>query len=364
MGLIFNLYIMKKLSLVLLAAMLAGCNIQTSDSIKIGVIAPMSGPAGFFGEEVQAIVSHLQTQLPANVEVIFEDGKCRGGDAVTAFNKLTDIDNVDAIFGGICSPESLAIAPLTNEKQILAVSPTSSSAQIQGASPYLYSLMYDNNLTVNGLVEQAFEFESIAIVSEMSDLSIDIKNGLELAMGERIVASEVFEPTQLDYRNVIESVLNTSPQALILNPAAGANAETLLKQLAEYKDRLEGIQLLTHFPYLKDATRQSSGDISEGMIIVATPLVRDSRIDEIKAATGKEFKGLDDFMIATVTDGLLNLVDVVLESKAKDLDAKDILVSKKLDGIVVDGLQFGNSNMMSGYQSGTYEVINGVATGK
>jgi len=53
-----------------------------------------------------------------------------------------------------------------------------------------------------------------------------------------------------------------------------------------------------------------------------------------------------------------------LESKAKDIDAKDILVEKKLDGIVVDGLQFGNSNMMAGYQSGIYEVINGVAKGK
>ena len=109
---------MKKLSVIFLAAMLMGCNTQTPDSIKIGVIAPMSGPAGFFGEEVQAIVAHLQTEFPENVEVIIEDGKCSGGDAVTAFNKLTDIDGVDAIFGGICSPESLAIAPLTAQKEI------------------------------------------------------------------------------------------------------------------------------------------------------------------------------------------------------------------------------------------------------
>jgi len=158
--------------------------------------------------------------------------------------------------------------------------------------------------------------------------------------------------------------LKAKAQALILNPAAGTTAETLLKQLAEYQDRIDGVQLLSHFPYLSDKVRASAGSVTEGMIIVATPVITDSRIDMIKSAAGKEFKGLDDFMIATVADGLRNLVAVVEAAKRNQTNPMQELVNKKLDGIAVEGLKFGNSNMLNGYESGIYQVVGGKAVGE
>ena len=143
----------KYLVIALSSLVVMGCGssmVEGDGVLKVGVIAPLSGNAAQYGEETQRILSATLAEINANggyngsdVELIYEDGKCSGSDAVTAFQKLVDIDSVDAIIP-FCSSESLAIAPLTESVQMLAVSGTSSNPEIEGASPYLFSFSYSD----------------------------------------------------------------------------------------------------------------------------------------------------------------------------------------------------------------------------
>ena len=76
---------------------------EMSGPIKIGVIGPYSGFLADFGEEVRRGV--LTTQKD-NIEFVFEDDECEPAPAVSAFKKLTDLNNVQYIIGPLCgSPQ-------------------------------------------------------------------------------------------------------------------------------------------------------------------------------------------------------------------------------------------------------------------
>jgi len=360
---------MKKILISLLAIFLTGCSsnlIQKQDSLKIGVIAPLSGPASGFGEEVSAILNFAQTNLgenAENIELIFEDGKCNGSDAVTAFNKLVDIDSVDVIIGGVCSPESIAIAPLADQNQILALSATSGSSQLEGLSEYLYSFVYGNELTVNGISQEIKDFEKVALITELSDINVDIQKGLIKTDGDKIVLSKEFSSEEKDFRNLISTVLKEDIQAIILNPKAGTGANNLLKQLSEFKDELKGIQLISHVPYLSDDSRKESLEISEGMIIVATPNVLDSDVEFIKTGSQMEFKALNNFMVGTTFDAFTNVVEAAKKADFDKYKIKDAFLELNLQGVIVGGKDFNGQNMMNDYSAGIYVVKDGKAQG-
>ena len=46
------------------------------------------------------------------IELVIEDSKCSAQDAITAYNKLTDVDGVKIILGTTCSGAMLGVAPL------------------------------------------------------------------------------------------------------------------------------------------------------------------------------------------------------------------------------------------------------------
>lgn len=74
-----------------------------SGTVKIGFIGQLSGDAAVYGEEAQRILNYRLAQINAEkgtkFQIIWEDGKCSGGDAVNAFQKLTNIDGVKVIIG-------------------------------------------------------------------------------------------------------------------------------------------------------------------------------------------------------------------------------------------------------------------------
>ena len=72
--------------------------------VKVGVLVPLSGPAAGYGEEAQMVLDYTASQMNGEevvVELFYEDSKCAGKDAVTAYQKLVDITGVDVVLGGM-----------------------------------------------------------------------------------------------------------------------------------------------------------------------------------------------------------------------------------------------------------------------
>jgi branched-chain amino acid transport system substrate-binding protein len=96
----------------------------TDDSIKIGLVAPLTGPGAAFGK-AQHMVEALYREVNANggihgrqLELVIEDDQCDPTTAQLGITKLIESDQVFMIHGGICSNALIAALPAIEDSGI------------------------------------------------------------------------------------------------------------------------------------------------------------------------------------------------------------------------------------------------------
>lgn len=322
------------LSVLLVAGLLvmAGCEDTAptdgsgaGKTYKIGVIAPLSGPAAAYGEEEKKILDYRLAELNAKnkykVELVWEDGKCDAAAASAAFQKLTDVDNVKFIIGGICSSETLAIAPLAKDAGALVVSAMSSNPEIEGKSPNVMTLSYSDSLVGEGLAKELANYKKVALITEQNDFNTGIKKVVENTLASQyknveIVANEQFEKGGTEFRNLLEKIKASGAEAVLLNPNAGVTAEALIKQVAEVGLKAK---LISQVAYNSDEILSKSPDLVEGMVLIDAPSVSDPKFVEYRNKIIAEKGPLDNlspFYTASAIDALDLLSRLMSENNA------------------------------------------------
>jgi branched-chain amino acid transport system substrate-binding protein len=365
---------------LLLVVVLAGCSHQAANNsgtqmktVKIGVIMPLSGDAAAYGEQAQRVMEYYLPQInerykDKNIkfEAVYEDGKCSGNDAVSALQKLTDIDGAKIIIGGFCSSETLAIAPLTKDGHVLAVSVGSSNSAIEGASPYLFTFSYRDDVVAKKIAAETGKYKTVAIISEQNDYNVGMRKnwleGMKAYPDTQIVADETFPKGATDFRSILEKVKKTNPDIIFLNPNAGPTAQDLLKQLAEMKD-WNTYKLVSQFSYASPETLKVAPQKSEGMIIVDSPSINNPELLAIKKDIETSKGTLTDLGIyyTASTIDTLNVVTSLIAELGNDPKlVRQALVTRDFKGYISDDINFKNSNFTP-TGAAVYIVKNGVA---
>ena len=350
---------------------LFGNSNTATGTVKIGVIVPLSGDAAAYGQEGQKVLNYRLAEINAEggtkFELVYEDGKCTGADAVNAFQKLTDVDGVKLIIGGLCSSETLGIAPLTKDGKALEVSPWSSNPTIEGASPYLFSTSYSDNAIGDTIANEMSKFSRVAIITEQTDYSIGVKNVWEKKIAEypdvKIVSNEIFPKGATDFRSILLKVKKTNPEAILLNPYAGVTAENLLKQLAEMKD-WTGYKMYSQIAYLADNTRSSVGSFADGMIIIDAPNMTDKNFLDYKAKIEKAegpVPTLGNYYTASAIETLNIVTSLARELGTDQKILRDAISTRTFKGGYLGDIYFGGHSFKQGSQSAVYVVENGKA---
>lgn len=344
-------------------------------TIKIGVIVPLSGDASVYGIEAQYALNYQLDKINKNleasekqIELIYEDGKCTGSDAASAFQKLTDVDNVNIILGGLCSSETLGMAPLSTNKEILTISAMSSSPEIEQASPYVFSLALHDNMTGTAIADEMKNYKKVAIITEQSDFNIAIGKVWEEKIQEfsnvEIVANEIFTAGESDFRNILAKVQKSNPEAIFLNPNIGITAGNLLKQLAEIEN-WEDKDLFTHIVYLPNSIRESSGDVSEGMVIIDSPTSTTPELEKILEEIKEQYGATETigaFFTTTSLDTLNIAVDMAVEFDDDTEKMQQAMRKRTFDGYSSKtGIYFGKNSFPQNIEMGKYIIQDGKA---
>lgn len=346
---------------------------NTVETVKLGIIAPMSGDAAAYGEQVQKIASYYLPKLNEEAaksgkkyELIYEDGKCSGTDSVSAFQKLVDIDGVKFIVGGICSSETLAIAPLTKDGGVLVTSPGSSNPDVDGASPYTFTFSYSDDTVGKTLAKELSAFDKVAVITEQNDFNVGIQKVLLAELKNysnvTVVADEVFPKGGTDFRSILEKVKLAAPDVVLLNPNPGVTAENLVKQMAELKD-WEGYKVFGQFAYVSEATLAVAPEITDGMLIVDSPNIQNEELITMIKAIEAEKGTINDigvYYTASTIDAL-NVVTSLINELGENPEAvRNALVSRTFSGYISDNIDFRNSSF-PGVLGGVYIVKDGKA---
>ncbi len=164
-------------ALCIIAAIVFGLVIASKEkasqgTIKIGIIAPLTGIVANYGEQVRKGVESVQ--VPANIQFVFEDDQCDAKTAVSAFKKLSDLDGVHYMIGPECGSPQEAVVPLLKGTDNLMVVPAAASKTLYEASGgNFYDIQYSLEDEAAFIADQMYTrgYKKVVVISYQNEFS-------------------------------------------------------------------------------------------------------------------------------------------------------------------------------------------------
>src|SRR5258708_2502441 len=118
---------------IVLAASCAGAPAFAQETVKIGLIEPLTGGVAFDGASFVKGAQLAGRQindaggvLGKKLELVVADGVCKPADSVSAAEKLITSDKVPVMIGAFCSGATQAVMPVAERSKVPLVTGTSS----------------------------------------------------------------------------------------------------------------------------------------------------------------------------------------------------------------------------------------------
>lgn len=276
--------IMVLFCLLSIALLLASCGTQEDSNVvvsaesgsesvvmKIGFMAPLSGDAAAYGEGIRRGVDLAAFDMGlTNVQIIAEDSKCSGPDAVNAIQKLINVENVQVVIGEVCSGATLPAAPIAAQNKVLMVSASATSHLITN-EPYVFRTVPSDALQGDFGAQLAFDkgYRKLAILHSNEDYGVGFSDVLEkqfAVKGGEVVVREGVPKESLDLRTALLKIKEAQPDALYLITNSPDQGVAMIKQAKEigFEAALIGSEGLKADPIILGA-----GSAAEGMLFTS-----------------------------------------------------------------------------------------------
>jgi len=230
---------MRALKFVVLVALagglLAGCGSQGEDTVKVAILAPLSGPVPTFGVMTRdgALLAIEEWNakggvLNKKIAPVVEDSQCTPDPAVNATNKVIDQDKVKYIIGEVCSKASIPVSEIAEAKKVIQISPTSTNPDVTVSKdgkvkPHIFRACFIDPF--QGTVGAKFALNDLKAKKAfvMLDQANDYVKGLaeffEKAFtegGGEIVGKETYTAKDTDFSAILAKVAAAKPDVVYL----------------------------------------------------------------------------------------------------------------------------------------------------
>lgn len=209
------------------------------ETIKIGVVIPLSGPAAAVGEDARDGIKLRLMQLEKektrfSYQLIYEDSQNLPRLAAEAFKKLSEIDKVDMVISFGSGPGS-TISALAKNKSILHIGGGYSTAIAEG--PLNFNSGPLPELSAKKTIEylKALKIQRVAFITlqHAGTKAVEdefLKNIPNTSIS--IVNQQRFNPGEKDFRVAILRIREANPQIVFIE-AFDPEASIILKQMEE-----------------------------------------------------------------------------------------------------------------------------------
>ena len=291
---------------------------------KVGAIMGFTGAGSFYSKDVKQGMDLALEEINKegeSFEIIYEDSKTDAKEAVTAYNKLKNINNVDAMIS-LFSVTSVPLVPLANEdKMPLIVSIT--SAEDIGKNPYVLQYYLKAEDYAYPIAESVIKegFDKVAIMHSQEDFGKSVSDKFTEkfnSLGGKVVIVEPFNMYETDYNTQLLKIKESGAQAIIF---AGFKPHYVnaLKQLTEMNIKLPFFEMSpnTMYPAILKETGKSSENVTA--VSLDFPITKNS----VFTKKYKEKYGKEPSVAASLGYDMVKLI-----SKAKEKNTSDNLVDQ------------------------------------
>ncbi|HLD12441.1 MAG TPA: ABC transporter substrate-binding protein [Candidatus Nanoarchaeia archaeon] len=272
-----------KISSILIFGLLflMACSSAEKTTVTLGYITPLTGEVANYGESSRGGAEIALAEINAAggidgmpLQLIFEDGECKAQSATTAAQKLINVDQVKIITGTVCSAETLAVAPLAEENNIVLVSVASSNPSITQSGDYIFRVWPSDAGQGKKMAEYALAqgYKNVAVMNQLSDYNVALAETFITnfeAGGGTITNQEAYPAETKDFRAQITKIKGKQPDAVYFVPYAEGGL--VAKQLRELGIT---VPLLSAETFATPEILKDAGNAAEG-VVYATPAYDD-----------------------------------------------------------------------------------------
>ena len=231
-------------SMAVLTVAALGCG-GDEDVFRIGVMESLTGSGETYGTVANQAKQMAADEINAaggvngrRLELVVEDSRCNASDAITAYNKLTDVEGVKIILGTSCSGAMLGVAPHAEADGVILFSGLASNPDIANAGDYIFRTQISDVEVgiVTGNVLWADGVRTLATITESTDYAEGVRRTSVAQFetrGGAVVAAEHFGSDVTDFKSQLTKLFAEDPDALHVAPQSEFAAGTIVKQARE-----------------------------------------------------------------------------------------------------------------------------------
>ena len=256
----------------------AACGVGSwaqSDTLKIGLILPMTGQQASTGRQIDAAVKlwmaqHGNKVAGKTVEVILKDDAAVPDTTKRLAQELIVNDKVAVLAGFGITPTAFATAPLATQSKTPMVVMAAATSSITEASPFIVRTSFTLPQVTIGIADWAARNKikrAVTLVSEYApgfDAEKFFVSQFRLDGGQ--ILGSLRTPLRApDFAPVLQKVLDEKPDALFVFLPSGQGA-AFMKQFAERGLDKSGIRLIATGDVTDDDQLNDMGDVALGVV--------------------------------------------------------------------------------------------------
>ncbi|MBQ0945726.1 ABC transporter substrate-binding protein [Ideonella sp. 4Y16] len=246
-----------------------------ADTVKIGVILPMTGQSASTGKQIAAAIQLFQAQNGKKaggktVEVLIKDDAGVADNTRRLAQELVVNDKVVALAGFGLTPLALATAPIATQSKTPMVVMAAATSAITEASPYITRTSFTLPQAAVAMGDWAPKNGIKKVVTLVTDYGPG--NDAEKYFSDRILlnSGQVLEKLRTplrspDFAPVLQKVRDAKPDALFVFLPSGQGAQ-FMKQFGERGLDKAGIKLIGTGDITDDDQLNDMGDVALGVV--------------------------------------------------------------------------------------------------
>lgn len=218
----------KRFACLFLALMLAFGAAASAESVKVGLIAPLTGEVAVYGnavkEAVQLYIDDFNAaDHPFDINLIIYDDKGDPTEAMNAYNKLVYQDDIAVLLGPVTSSPTFGVAEASVDDGIPALTPTATHPDVTTYGDNFFRACFEDPFQGGSMAKFAsseLKATTAAIIYNNADTySIGLRDAFMKTaeeVGLTVSTTEAYGASDIDFRAQLTNIIKTNPDVLFI----------------------------------------------------------------------------------------------------------------------------------------------------
>ncbi len=246
-----------------------------SDTVKIGLSAPITGNYAEYGENFKIATQMAADKLNAaggvkgkKIELVVMDSKGDPKEAALIAQNFVQNQDIVAEVGDFSSTSCLAAAPIYERNGLVQLSPTSSHPDFAKAGEYMFGIVgtqdAEGPFNVKYIAQDYLKLKSVAVIYINNDWGMVTKDRFAKAakqMNLKVTMEQPFFESEKDYNATLTKLRQSNPDGICI--AAMYNEAALICR--QIKKMGWKVKMLAPSSVFSDKMLELGGDAVEGL---------------------------------------------------------------------------------------------------